>query len=117
MCHGCRCAVLRIQWLLPCCTDCTPLPPLLALWCTGILTLCARLTDTRAVADVPGNLLGIIVLAWAGACGHKPIALLGGATGRVGDPSGRSSERPVLSEDEINSNVEGARGLSATMAT
>lgn len=56
---------------------------------------------------VAGNLLGIIVLAWAGACGHTPVALLGGATGRVGDPSGRSSERPVLSEAEIQRNIDG----------
>lgn len=35
-----------------------------------------------------GNLLGIIVLTWFQRCGHKPVALLGGATGRVGDPSG-----------------------------
>lgn len=54
-----------------------------------------------------GNLLGIIVLAWAGACGHTPYALLGGATGRVGDPSGRSSERPVLSEAAIQHNIDG----------
>jgi hypothetical protein len=36
-----------------------------------------------------GNLLGIIVLSWFQRCGHRPVALLGGATGRVGDPSGR----------------------------
>ena len=35
-----------------------------------------------------GNLLGIIVLSWFQRCGHRPVALLGGATGRVGDPSG-----------------------------
>ena len=35
-----------------------------------------------------GNLLGIMVLAWFQRCGHRPVALLGGATGRVGDPSG-----------------------------
>ena len=42
-----------------------------------------------------GNLLGIVVLAWFQRCGHTPVALLGGATGRVGDPSGKSAERPV----------------------
>lgn len=42
-----------------------------------------------------GNLLGIIVLAWFQRCGHVPVALLGGATGRVGDPSGgRRARRP-----------------------
>ncbi len=53
-----------------------------------------------------GNLLGIIVLSWFQRCGHTPVALLGGATGRVGDPSGRSSERPVLSEEVIEHNVQ-----------
>ena len=37
-----------------------------------------------------GNLLGIIVLAWFQRCGHTPVALVGGATGRVGDPSGKA---------------------------
>ncbi|WIA32365.1 hypothetical protein OEZ86_003198 [Tetradesmus obliquus] len=62
-----------------------------------------------------GNLLGIIVLAWAGACGHPPIALCGGATGRVGDPSGRSSERPVLSEAEIQRNIDAIAGTLRTI--
>lgn len=48
-----------------------------------------------------GNLLGIIVLEWFSRCGHAPIALVGGATARVGDPSGRSTERPVLSEEQV----------------
>eukprot|EP00891_Asterochloris_glomerata_P008586 jgi/Astpho2/8586/e_gw1.00126.22.1_t len=52
-----------------------------------------------------GNLLGIIVLRWFAICGHRPVALLGGATGRVGDPSGKSAERPVLAEDQIERNV------------
>ncbi|KAG2432307.1 hypothetical protein HYH02_013029 [Chlamydomonas schloesseri] len=52
-----------------------------------------------------GNLLGIVVLSWFQRCGHEPVALLGGATGRVGDPSGRSTERPVLSEEQIEHNV------------
>ncbi len=54
-----------------------------------------------------GNLLGIVVLSWFQRCGHEPVALLGGATGRVGDPSGRSTERPVLSEEQIEHNVTG----------
>lgn len=54
-----------------------------------------------------GNLLGFIVLSWFQRCGHKPIALVGGATGRVGDPSGKSTERPVLSEEDIQKNCAG----------
>lgn len=54
-----------------------------------------------------GNLLGIVVLSWFQRCGHSPIAVLGGATGRVGDPSGKSAERPVLSEEVIELNIKG----------
>lgn len=49
-----------------------------------------------------GNLLGIIVLSWFQRCGHEPVALVGGATARVGDPSGRSTERPVLTEEQAS---------------
>jgi tyrosyl-tRNA synthetase len=68
-----------------------------------------------------GNLLGIVVLAWFQRCGHTPIALLGGATGRVGDPSGKSAERPVLDDVTINVNVAGIekilRGVLANSAS
>jgi tyrosyl-tRNA synthetase len=40
-------------------------------------------------------------------CGHVPVALLGGATARVGDPSGKSKERPVLDEETIARNSNG----------
>ena len=58
-----------------------------------------------------GNLLGIVVLAWFQRCGHTPVALLGGATGRVGDPSGKSAERPVLDDDTINANTAGIKAI------
>jgi len=58
-----------------------------------------------------GNLLGIVVLAWFQRCGHTPVALLGGATGRVGDPSGKSAERPVLDDATINANTEGIQKI------
>ncbi|KAI5061600.1 hypothetical protein GOP47_0024105 [Adiantum capillus-veneris] len=54
-----------------------------------------------------GNLLGLIVLSWFQRCGHVPFALLGGATVRVGDPSGKSVERPTLDEDTIERNLKG----------
>jgi len=56
-----------------------------------------------------GNLLGIIVLSWFQRCGHEPVALVGGATARVGDPSGRSTERPVLTEEQVEANTRGIR--------
>lgn len=54
-----------------------------------------------------GNLLAIIALAWFQRQGHSIVAVLGGATGKVGDPSGKNSERPVLSEETIRHNLIG----------
>ncbi|XP_020588211.1 tyrosine--tRNA ligase, chloroplastic/mitochondrial-like [Phalaenopsis equestris] len=51
-----------------------------------------------------GNLIGIIVLHWFRRCGHKTVALIGGATGRIGDPSGKSLERPELGVQTIENN-------------
>jgi len=52
-----------------------------------------------------GNLAQIMVLVHFQRCGHKPFALVGGATGMVGDPSGKSAERNLLSEETLNHNV------------
>ena len=52
-----------------------------------------------------GNLVPIILLIHLQKCGHKPIALVGGATGMVGDPSGKSEERNLLSEETLNHNI------------
>jgi tyrosyl-tRNA synthetase len=43
--------------------------------------------------------------------GHKPIALVGGATGMIGDPSGKSDERNLLDEATLNKNVEGIKNV------
>jgi tyrosyl-tRNA synthetase len=51
-----------------------------------------------------GNLVQIMTLVHFQRCGHKPIALVGGATGMVGDPSGKSSERNLLSEETLKHN-------------
>lgn len=56
-----------------------------------------------------GNLLALISLRWFQRCGHDVIALLGGATGRIGDPSGKSAERPVLHENVLERNLAGIR--------
>jgi len=52
-----------------------------------------------------GHLCGIMMLRHLQRCGHKPIALLGGATGMIGDPSGKSAERNLLDEKTLNHNV------------
>lgn len=56
-----------------------------------------------------GNLIGIMGLAWFQKYGHTPIAIVGGATGMIGDPSGRSSERNLLDEKAIEKNLLGIR--------
>lgn len=52
-----------------------------------------------------GNLVQIMTLVHFQRCGHKPVALVGGATGMVGDPSGKSAERNLLSEQTLNHNL------------
>ena len=53
-----------------------------------------------------GHLCGVMMLRHLQRCGHKPIALVGGATGMIGDPSGKSQERNLLNEDTLRHNVE-----------
>ena len=52
-----------------------------------------------------GHLVQIMTLVHFQQCGHKPVALVGGATGMVGDPSGKSAERNLLSEEVLQHNV------------
>jgi len=56
-----------------------------------------------------GNLVPMIMQARLQRAGHKPIVLIGGATGMVGDPSGKSAERNLLGDDELAANVAGMR--------
>src|ERR1700681_2548044 len=65
--------------------------------------------DPTATSLHTGNLVGIMALAHFQRAGHRPIALVGGGTGMIGDPSERASERPILSVDEIHRNLAGIR--------
>ena len=56
-----------------------------------------------------GNLVPIMLLAFYQRSGHKPIALVGGATGMIGDPSGKSNERNLLDEKTLRHNQECVR--------
>lgn len=53
-----------------------------------------------------GHLCGVMMLRHFQRCGHKPLALIGGATGMIGDPSGKSQERNLLDEDTLRHNQE-----------
>ena len=53
-----------------------------------------------------GHLCGVMMLRHLQKCGHKPLALVGGATGMIGDPSGKSQERNLLNEETLRHNVQ-----------
>jgi len=56
-----------------------------------------------------GHLVGVMMLRHFQNCGHKPYALVGGATGMIGDPSGKSAERNLLTEEVLAHNIEGIK--------
>ena len=56
-----------------------------------------------------GSLVGIVMLRWFQKFGHTPVVILGGATGRIGDPSGKSLERPLLDATTIEFNIRRIR--------
>ena len=64
-----------------------------------------------------GSLLPIMMLYWLQQTGHKPIALMGGGTTRVGDPSGKDESRRLLTDDIINENLKGIRAVFSKFLT
>ena len=56
-----------------------------------------------------GHLVGVMMLRHFQNCGHKPYALVGGATGMIGDPSGKSVERNLLTEETLAHNIKGIK--------
>lgn len=53
-----------------------------------------------------GNMIPIMGLAWLQRLGHRPLAIVGGGTGLIGDPSGKTKERPLLTQDQVMHNME-----------
>lgn len=58
-----------------------------------------------------GSLIPILILMHFRKAGHKPIALVGGATGMIGDPTGKSDERNLLDEETLETNVQGIKNV------
>ncbi len=67
--------------------------------------------DCTAPSLHVGSLLPIMLLYWLQQTGHRPIALMGGGTTRVGDPSGKDESRRLLTDDAINENLKGIRAV------
>lgn len=62
--------------------------------------------DPTASSLQVGNLVCLMAMAWAQKLGHRPIFLVGGGTGLVGDPSGKDKARPIMSRQQINANAQ-----------
>jgi tyrosyl-tRNA synthetase len=73
--------------------------------------------DCTAPSLHVGHLLSIMMLHWLQATGNKPIALMGGGTTRVGDPSGRDETRKILSYEQIDANKESIKGTFSNFIT
>ncbi len=66
-------------------------------------------TDPTGDSLHVGHLASLMLMRWFQKYGHKPILLVGGATGRIGDPSGRDKGRPMLNDEQIEHNCAGLR--------
>ena len=66
-------------------------------------------TDPTGDSLHVGHLASLMLMRWFQKYGHKPILLVGGATGRIGDPSGRDKGRPMLTDEQIERNCAGLR--------
>ena len=67
--------------------------------------------DATARSLHVGHLLNIMMLRWLQRTGHRPVTLMGGGTTKVGDPSFRADERPLLTPDQIAANIAGMKGV------
>lgn len=67
--------------------------------------------DATAPSLHAGSLLQIMLLYWLQQTGHRPIALMGGGTTKVGDPTGKDEQRKLLTDADIESNITGIKGV------
>ncbi len=73
--------------------------------------------DCTAPSLHVGGLLQIMMLRWFQKCGHKPIVLMGGGTTKVGDPTGKEESRKLLSDADIQANMDGIKKVFAKFIT
>src|SRR5271165_7610838 len=67
--------------------------------------------DATAPSLHIGNLLTIMMLRWLQKTGHRPIALMGGGTSKIGDPSGKDTSRTLLTSSQIEANIASIRSV------
>jgi len=73
--------------------------------------------DATAKSLHVGSLIQIMMLRWLQKTGHQPITLMGGGTTKVGDPSFRADERPLLTADQIDDNIAGIKQVFSAYLT
>ncbi|MEA1672941.1 tyrosine--tRNA ligase [Nitrospirillum sp. BR 11163] len=106
--HDVRSAALQVLRARGFIHQCTNLEGLDAAFAAGVVPVYIGFDATADSLHV-GHLLPIMTLRRLQRAGHKPIVLIGGGTTRVGDPSFRATERPLLSDDQIAANIQGIR--------
>ncbi|PSL21587.1 tyrosine--tRNA ligase [Shimia abyssi] len=92
--------------------DCTDYEGLDAALVAGVVPAYIGFDATAKSLHV-GSLIQIMMLRWLQKTGHKPITLMGGGTTKVGDPSFRADERPLLTPDQIDDNIAGIKQVFA----
>ena len=95
--------------------------------CTDLEGLDKKLTEGVVTAYIGfdatadslhlGSLLPIMMLRWLQKTGHRPIVLMGGGTTKVGDPSGKDESRKLLSEQDINDNIDSIKSIFSQFLT
>jgi tyrosyl-tRNA synthetase len=73
--------------------------------------------DATAPSLHAGSLVQIMMLRWLQKTGHKPIVLMGGGTTKVGDPTDKDKQRPLLTDEQIETNLNGIKGVFAKFLT
>ena len=89
-------------------SDCTDREGLAQRMAKGAVTLYCGFDPTADSLHV-GNLVPLLALRRFQQFGHKPIVVAGGATGSIGDPSGKSAERQLLTHEQLKANIEGVK--------
>ncbi len=89
-------------------SDCTDREALTQRLAKGAVTLYCGFDPTADSLHV-GNLVPLLALRRFQQFGHKPIIVAGGATGSIGDPSGKSAERQLLTHEQLKANIEGVK--------
>src|SRR5438874_10753318 len=74
----------------------------------GVITAYVGFDATAPSLHI-GNLLTIMMLRWLQKTGHRPIALMGGGTSKIGDPSGKDTSRTLLTAEQIDANIASIR--------